>query len=143
GVHNPIPPAAFAQRVEEWRQRTKGTEFFEMDYREAMKQAAKGDLVYCDPPYKETQTILYGAQGFDLGELFGTISECKSRGVFVAVSIDGTKKTGHKVCDIPIPAYLFEREVVVNCGRSMLRRFQMGGQTLEREVVADRLLLTY
>jgi DNA adenine methylase len=143
GVHNPIPPAAFAKRVEEWRQRTKGTEFFEMDYREAMKRAAKGDLVYCDPPYRQTQTILYGAQDFDLGELFETISQCKSRSVFVALSIDGTKKTGNKVCDVPIPGGLFEREVFVNCGRSMLRRFQMGGQTLEGEVVADRLLLTY
>jgi DNA adenine methylase len=143
GVHNPIPPAAFAKRVEEWQRRTQGTEFFELDYRQAMNQAAKGDLVYCDPPYRETQTILYGAQDFDLGQLFETISQCKSRGVFVALSIDGTKKTGNKICDVPIPASLFEREVFVNCGRSMLRRFQMGGQTLEGEVVADRLLLTY
>jgi DNA adenine methylase len=143
GVHNPISPAAFAERVEQWRLRTKGTEFFEMDYRAAMKRANKGDLVYCDPPYKETQTILYGAQDFDLGELFETIGQCKSRGVFVALSIDGTKKTGNKFCDVPIPSGLFEREVFVNCGRSMLRRFQMGGQTLEGEVVADRLLLTY
>ena len=99
--------------------------------------------MYCDPPYRETQTILYGAQDFDLGELFETISRCKARGVFVALSIDGTKKTGNKVCDVPISAQLFEREVFVNCGRSMLRRFQMGGQTLEGEVVTDRLLLTY
>jgi len=31
----------------------------------------------------------------------------------------------------------------VNCGRSMLLRFQMAGETLENEVVHDRLLLTY
>ena len=36
-----------------------------------------------------------------------------------------------------------ELEAFVNCGRSMLRRFQMGGDTLEAEVVTDRLLLTY
>ena len=78
-----------------------------------------------------------------LGELFETIKQCKSRGVFVVLSIDGTKKTGNKVCDVSIPAGLFEREALVNCCRSMLRRFQMGGQTLEGEVVADRLLLTY
>lgn len=143
GVHNPIQPVAFAKRVEQWRRRTKSTEFFPMDYREAMDRAGKGDLVYCDPPYRETQTILYGAQDFDLGELFETISHCKARGVYVALSIDGTKKTGNKICDVPIPASVFEREVFVNCGRSMLRRFQMGGQTLEGEVVADRLLLTY
>jgi DNA adenine methylase len=47
------------------------------------------------------------------------------------------------VCDLPMPDGLFETEVFVNCGRSMLRRFQMGGHTLESEFVADRLLLTY
>ena len=35
------------------------------------------------------------------------------------------------------------QQAFVNCGRSMLRRFQMGGKTLESEVVSDRLLLTY
>lgn len=71
------------------------------------------------------------------------IQSCKSRGVYVALSIDGTKRSGNLICDLPIPKGLFEREVLVNCGRSMLRRLQMGGQTLENEVVADRLLLTY
>jgi DNA adenine methylase len=71
------------------------------------------------------------------------IGECKQRGVFVALSIDGTKGSGEMICDLPIPAGLFEREAYVNCGRSMLKRLQMNGRTLEREVVADRLLLTY
>jgi DNA adenine methylase len=143
GVHKPIPPAAFAKRVEEWRRRTTGTEFVELDYREAMDRASEGDLVYCDPPYRATQSILYGAQNFNLAELFRAIARCKSRGVFVALSIDGTKKTGNTICDVPMPRDLFAREVFVNCGRSMLRRFQMSGQTLEGEIVADRLLLTY
>jgi DNA adenine methylase len=59
------------------------------------------------------------------------------------LSIDGTKRSGDKICNVPIPEELFEHEATVNCGRSMLRRFQMAGQTLETEVVADRLLLTY
>jgi DNA adenine methylase len=91
----------------------------------------------------DSQTILYGAQAFDLGHLFQVIERCKRRGVAVALSIDGTKRSGDRICDIPLPDGLFEYEVWVNCGRSMLRRFQMAGQTLEREVVADRLLLTY
>lgn len=143
GVHNPIPPVAFSKRVDEWRKRTEGSEFLLMDYTEAMQLAKKGDLVYCDPPYKETQSILYGAQEFKLEELLELIARLKSQSVFVALSIDGTKRSGNRICDIPIPNGLFEREVFVNCGRSMLRRFQMGGQTLEGEVVADRLLLTY
>ena len=108
-----------------------------------MSAATPGDLIYCDPPYTFTQSILYGAQSFNLANLFEVISRCKSRGVYIALSIDGTKKSGDLVCDVSIPEGLFEREILVNCGRSMLKRFQMNGKTLEKEVVADRLLLTY
>jgi DNA adenine methylase len=86
---------------------------------------------------------LYGAQSFDLEHLFQVIADCKRRGVYVALSIDGTKKSGSKLCELPIPDGLFEREIFVHCGRSMLRRFQMDGQSLEQEHVSDRLLLTY
>lgn len=143
GPHTPIPPEKFAARVDEWSRRTSGARFYHMDYREAMDMAKPGDLVYCDPPYSHSQAILYGAQTFRLAELLDKINECKSRGVRVALSIDGTKRSGEKICELPIPKGLFEREVLIDCGRSMLRRLQMGGQTLEREVVADRLLLTW
>lgn len=108
-----------------------------------MEMARPGDLIYCDPPYTHSQAILYGAQSFSLRRLFKTIQKCKERGVYAAVSIDGTKRSGKFVCDLPIPRGLFEREVFINIGRSMLKRFQMDGRTLEGEVVADRLLLTY
>jgi len=71
------------------------------------------------------------------------IAECKARGVRVALSIDGVKKSGADHCHIDIPKKLFEREIFVDCGRSMLRRFQLEGRDAEDEVVADRLLLTY
>lgn len=143
GVHNPIPPEKFGERVDEWCERTRGAEFLQMSYEQAMDMAKPGDIVYCDPPYTHTQSILYKAQTFKLRHLFQIIAKCKARGVYVALSIDGTKRSGDLVCHLPIPDGLFEREVFVNCGRSMLRRFQLGGQTLEGEVVADRLLLTY
>ncbi len=95
------------------------------------------------PPYSLSQAILYGAQDFSLEHLFQVVADCKQRGVFVAVSIDGNKRSGNLVCDIPMPVGLFEREMLVTTGRSMLKRFQMEGKSLEEEVVADRLLLTY
>lgn len=143
GVHDPIAPESFAHRVDMWRGRTSGARFAAMDFEEAIDRAQPGDLVYCDPPYSYTQKILYGAQEFSLERLFETIASCKSRGVYVALSLDGTKKSGNLVCNVLIPSRLFEEEALVNCGRSMLRRFQMNGRTLEEEVVADRLLLTY
>jgi DNA adenine methylase len=94
-------------------------------------------------PYSHSQAILYGAQRFSLDILFKSIEKAKSRGAFIALSIDGSKKSGDIDCPIEWPKGLFVREVAVNVGRSMLRRFQMGGQTLEAEVVKDRLLLTH
>lgn len=143
GIHTPIHPENFAKRVDLWNQRTAGVSFRLSDYREIMEKALPGDLIYCDPPYSHSQGILYGAQNFDLRELLDIISICKKKGVYVALSIDGTKKSGKYSCDLPIPDDLFEREIFVNCGASMLKRFQMEGQSCLNHHVSDRLLLTY
>lgn len=126
-----------------WHERTRGAEFLVADFEETLDRARRGDIVYCDPPYSCAQSILYGAQSFSLPRLFAAIERCKIRGARVVLSIDGTKRTGGTLCDVPIPSGLFEREAMVNCGRSMLRRFQRKGETLEDEIVRDRLLLTY
>lgn len=143
GPHNPISPKAFNNRVDLWHQRVQGTEFLNIDYKEAIRLAKEGDLIYCDPPYSHSQAILYGAQTFDLEELFDSIAKAKFRGVRVALSIDGTKKSGDRICNLPVPKGLFAREIYVNVGKSMLKRLQMNGKSLEGEVVRDRLLLTY
>lgn len=143
GAHNPVSVESFSSRVDEWAVRTKGTTFARRDFREAFQLAESGDVVYCDPPYTDSQTILYGAQQFSLHDLIAEIDAAKSRGVRVALSIDGTKKSGlHQVLH-DFPEGLFPTEVGVTVGRSMLRRFQMSGSSLESEVVKDRLLLTY
>ena len=143
GAHMPISPEEFARRVHLWSQRVRHTEFLLQDFRETMEMAQPGDLIYCDPPYQDSQSILYGAQQFSLDDLFEAVARCKRRGVYVAMSIDGMKRSGKKTCRIDIPPGLFEREIFLDCGRSMLRRFQMKGNSLEGEEVRDRLLLTY
>jgi DNA adenine methylase len=143
GAHTPIPTESFEKRVSEWRIRVKNVDFVHCDYTESFRKAQWGDLIYCDPPYSHSQSILYGAQSFNLEHLLHEISLAKARGVKVALSIDGNKKSGNTICDLPIPTGLFENELFINCGRSMLRRFQLEGQTLENELVSDRLLLTY
>ena len=143
GTHDPMPPKSFAARVDAWHFRTSGTEFHHLDFAQAMRRAGDGDLVYCDPPYHDSQTILYGAQSFSLGRMIDTIAGSKARGARVALSLDGTKFSGRKVCDIALPRGLFVREAVISVGRSMLKRFQMDGRTMEAHEVSDRLLLTY
>lgn len=143
GVHSPISPDSFSKRVRLWSERTAGATFEHLDFGDAMKQSREGDLVYCDPPYTHSQTILYQGQGFSFANLIQEIQACKARGVRVALSIDGNKKSGRVQCPLDLPIDLFENEVFINCGSSMLRRFQCGGGSMESEIVQDRLLLTY
>src|SRR5215470_5829200 len=110
GIHDPIHPRSFSKRVDAWACRLRGTTFKLMEYAEAMELARPGDLVYCDPPYSDTQAILYGAQSFKLSHLFDAIRQCKERGVFVVLSIDGTKRSGRHDVKLPLPDDLFERE---------------------------------
>jgi DNA adenine methylase len=143
GIHDPIRPESFSARVDEWSQRLEGTMFLLADFRETMRRAEPGDLVYCDPPYHDTQRILYGAQEFSLEALFEEIASCKSRGVYVALSIDGTKRSGKYTVELPVPRGLFEQELFIHGPASMLKRFQAKGRSLHNERVSDRLLLTY
>lgn len=143
GAHDPIHFDKFAKRVDEWRGRVAGTEFFHHDYQQAFDRVKTGDLVYCDPPYDHSQAILYGAQGFDYDEFFKNIATLKQRGAFVALSLNKQKSKQGAVFDYAIPNGLFARDVPVNCGTSMLKRFQMGGATMQFELVTDSLYLTH
>jgi DNA adenine methylase len=143
GPHRPMPVNNFADRARIWAVRTKGARFMHADFEETMKLAKRGDLAYFDSPYVDSQTIIYGAQSFSVERLFKVVGELKERGVRVAVSLDGTKKSGEHTVSLPIPPGLFEREVMVHLGSSMLKRYQLKDQTAEAHHVADRLLLTY
>jgi DNA adenine methylase len=143
GAHTPISVTSFAKRVREWHERVKYVIFQNLDYQDVFDLAKNNDIIYCDPPYSHSQKILYGAQEFSFDKLMQKIDQAKSKGVKVALSIDGHKKSGQYQCNLPIQHGLFEREIYITTGRSMLKRFQMEGQSLYNEVVADRLLLTY
>lgn len=143
GPHNPIPPEKFAARVQDWNRRIKHVAFEVADFADTIDNTRVGDLVYCDPPYVDSQKILYGAQSFSVERLFTTIADAKARGAKIALSIDGTKKSGATYCNVGIPDGLFEKEILLKGGSSMLRRLQLAGKTAENEDVADRLLLTF
>lgn len=143
GPHKPMPVENFAERAYSWAARTRGASFVHGDFEETMHTAKAGDLAYFDSPYADSQGIIYGAQGFSVPRLFAVVADLKRRGVAVAVSLDGTKKSGDKTVALPIPDGLFEREVYVKLGSSMLKRFQLADQNGDAHHVSDRLLLTY
>jgi len=143
GPHRAISPESLAERVFTWRRRVSNTDFVCADFEETMGTAGLNDVVYCDPPYVHTQRILYGAQEFLVERLWQAIEGCRSRGAKVLLSLDGMKKSGRVYADIAIPDGLFEREIMIDCGGSMLRRCQKRGEDMRGERVHDRLLLTW
>ena len=143
GPHKPIPPKTFAQRVMLWSELIQKTEFSTASFEDSMLLPQKGDVVYCDPPYTHSQSIIYGAQDFSIERLWKRIAECKARGAYVMLSINGTRESQKKDISVEIPEGLFERELLIDCGTSMIDRLQNSGKEMVGERVHDRLLLTW
>lgn len=143
GPHRPMPADKLAGYMFEWQRRLQDTEFVNQSFEDTIGRAGRGDTVYCDPPYLHGQTILYGAQSFELASLWASVAGAIDRGARVAVSVDGWRRSGAKVIDLGIPAGLFARELLIERGGCMLRRFQMSGADMAFEQVADRLLLSW
>ena len=143
GPHNPIKPSVFANRVALWSNLIQKADFYTESFEKAMAKPQHGDVVYCDPPYTHSQSIIYGAQDFNINILWNKIAECKDRGAYVMLSINGSRESKKKDISIDIPAGLFERELAVNCGTSMIDRLQNSGKDMVDEVVYDKLLLTW
>ncbi|MBS7006795.1 DNA adenine methylase [Anaerostipes sp.] len=143
GPHKPISPETFKKRVNLWNSLLKKADFKYESYIDAMDKAQAGDVVYCDPPYTHSQSIIYGAQDFDVNVLFAKIAECKERGVKVMLSINGMKDSKKTNISVTPPDGLFERKFLVNCGTSMIDRLQNDGKTMKDKKVDDQLLLTW
>lgn len=143
GPHNPIKPSAFAQRVALWSDLIQKADFYTESFEKAMQKPQNGDVVYCDPPYTHSQSIIYGAQDFNINSLWTKIAECKERGAYVMLSINDTRESKRKDISIDIPSGLFERELIVDCGTSMIDRLQHSGEGMADETVHDKLLLTW
>ena len=143
GPHKPICPDTFQQRVMLWSELIQKADFSVASFEESMSKPQKGDVVYCDPPYTHSQGIIYGAQDFQIAHLWDKIAECKERGAYVMLSINGTRESQKKDISVEIPEGLFKRELLVNCGTSMIDRLQNAGKEMENEIVHDKLLLTW
>ena len=143
GPQNPVSPQSFAERVMIWNKLIQNTTFMYADFSETMALAGDGDLIYCDPPYTHSQSILYGAQTFRIDQLWNAVFAAKQRGAKIMLSINGTRESGDKDIGVIPPEGLFERATLINCGVSMIDRLQKAGDIMASDVVHDKLLLTW
>ena len=143
GPHNPIQPETFEKRVEQWHELLQKATFSCQNFTEMMEYPQQRDVVYCDPPYTHSQSIIYGAQDFEIETLWKKIDECKNRGAKVILSINGMKNSQKTDISITPPEGLFERRLLVNCGTSMIDRLQSNGKKMKNKNVDDQLLLSW
>lgn len=143
GPHNPINPDTFDKRLTQWNSLLQKASFTCENFTSAMDRATFGDVVYCDPPYTHSQSIIYGAQDFDINKLWEKIAECKVRGAKVILSINGMRNSKKTDISITPPEGLFERKLLINCGTSMIDRLQNNGKKMKDKKVDDQLLLTW
>ena len=143
GPHNPISPETFAKRVRLWNSFIYKVDFQTLSFSESMDRAQAGDVIYCDPPYTHSQNIIYGSQSFSIKDLFEKIAECKKKGIYVMLSINGSRESNKKDLSIRPPRGLFARDIPINCGISMIDRLQNTGNTMKNEIVYDKLMLTW
>lgn len=143
GPHKPIQPETFEKRVGQWHELLQKATFSCQSFTEMMEYPQQGDIVYCDPPYTHSQSIIYGAQDFEIEALWKKIDECKNRGAKVILSINGMKNSQKTDISITPPEGLFERKLLVNCGTSMIDRLQNNGKEMKNKNVDDQLLLTW
>lgn len=143
GPHNPIKPETFEKRVMIWHELLDKASFQTESFFTVMNKPIAGDVVYCDPPYTHSQGIIYGAQDFNIDDLWIKIKECKQRGAKVMLSINGMRESRKKDISVEIPEGLFKRKIIVDCGTSMIDRLQNSGKAMTDEKVDDLLLLTW
>lgn len=143
GPHKPISPETFSKRLDQWNTLLQKASFECESYIDTMDKPQAGDVIYCDPPYTHSQSIIYGAQNFDIDVLWQKIAENKERGVKVILSINGMRDSKKTDISITPPPELFERKLLVNCGTSMIDRLQNNGKTMIDKKVDDQLLLTW
>ena len=143
GPHTPIRSETFEKRVLLWNELLEKANFQTESFSVAMDKPTKGDVVYCDPPYTHSQSIIYGAQEFNINDLWLKIDECKRRGAKVMLSLNGMRESQKKDISVEVPKGLFERRIVIDCGISMIDRLQNAGREMVDEKVDDLLLLTW
>jgi len=116
---NGTSPQTLKQNVYAISYYLKGiTTFNSKDYREVLKEARPGDIVYMDPPYQgvsNARDSRYFA-GIDFDSFVEAVDSLNHRGIDFLISFDG--KCGDKQYGMDLPAELGLHKVLLNAGLS-------------------------
>ena len=92
--------------------------FTTLDYREVLKTARKGDLVYMDPPYQGVSNVrdCRYLSGIGFTDFVQAVNELNCKGIDFVISYDG--KCGDRTYGEELPDYLECQKIYLNAGLS-------------------------
>lgn len=126
-----INPKTLSGIIMSWHKMIQKVTFIHSDYRDILKSAVKGDLVYLDPPYFGTVGMYYGKIIFD--ELVQCLESLNKNEVNYILSYDGM--TGSEDHTVYISENLFERHILLDFGNSSFNRIVNGKNKHVKESV--------
>lgn len=125
----------FEKNVRLWSSAIKDVSFESQDYKITLEQSKKGDFVYLDPPYAGNKQRYI--DDIEVAGFFNALEDLNKRGVFWALSFDGSR--GEKDLIHDVPESLYRRHVLQKSGNSAVNKVLNG----PIELVSESLYLNY
>ena len=114
-----INPNTLERILFQWSYVIKKISFLNVDYRECLSIAAKGDFVFLDPPYGGTKDR-YTHSEFNLNDFYNELDRLNSIGVYWMLTFDGS--SGDRVYNYSPPKEVYKHRFSVNTGISAFSR---------------------
>lgn len=114
-----IDPKRLSIIILQWFQYIKKFDFLNVDYRECLENAQKGDFVFLDPPYGGTKNR-YTKSPFSLEDFYTTLEDLNSKGVKWMLTFDGY--SGERTYSFAPPEELYATSFKIKTGKSAFRK---------------------
>jgi len=130
-----IAPDKLKNIILNWNQLIQNVDFVSADYQIITKQAKKGDLIYLDPPYFNTNGRYYGRIDYDI--FINYLRELNKRKIKFILSYDGIR--GEKIYTVNIPKDIYKRHIYISSGNSGFKKIM----EKKKEEVYESIYLNY
>ncbi len=110
-----IAPEKLSKLIYQWSSYIQGVTFVNDDYRQTLKNAQNGDVVFLDPPYNGTKGR-YIPTDFDFNEFYVELDRLNNAGIKWVLTFDGM--AGERAYEATIPSHLFRIQIGLPTGNS-------------------------
>lgn len=114
-----IDPQRLAAIINQWNPYIRKFNFLNVDYRECIEDAKKGDFIFLDPPYGGTKSR-YTQTPFSLDEFYQTLDLLNSKGVNWMLTFDGS--SGVRNYSYAPPEDIYKSTFKIKTGKSAFRK---------------------